>query len=225
MGFFSKLFGDNGEKEYRESLERELTALKADNAKALEKEKNTIYELQAKLQAESESKEKLQQEVQLLHAKEQQWEEQIRKQQEMYEAQRNELNEYKENYDMVSEVLVMAQKDADAKIREAEAEAGRIKEKAKMETYLSKQQAEREIRERYDADRKHFTYAQSKLMQKVDVINGTHDKLMEAYKELGGLLKELPMGVETLFPEEYSNYMLDEDGNKTTDKENTVANL
>lgn len=207
MGFLSRLFGNNEDREYRQRLEHELDTLKEESRQALAKERQTVQELWAKVDAEKEQKIQLQEEINRLQEEKNKHETELK---EELESMRKRVEEHENNYDVVSRVLVMAQKDADEKVREARKEAGRITDEAKMETFIFKQKAETEIQERYENGRKQFAYAKGKLVESMNSINQTHEKLTEVYNELGELLQNMPVKIETLFPNGNFDFMIEE---------------
>lgn len=214
MGFFGNLFRNREDEEYREYLEREIDHLKEEKNKAIESERLTIQDLQRQLACMEEEKMQLSKELRELKEIRAVHEEELQKKLtdatiELGKLQ-EQVKEYQYNHEVVSRVLVSAQKDADFKIAEAEREADKITYQAKIETYFFKKKAEAEMKERYEADRQRFTEAKDKLLGSVDTINQAHDKLMAAYNQLGDFLKRMPMQADQLFPENAFEFVLEE---------------
>lgn len=199
MGLFSKVFGIDKEREYREYLEGELEQLKESGRKDLEKEKNAVADLQDKLQKAEEAKKKLQAEVESLLEKQQEARKNAARQQEDYESR---LSEYRQNYNRVAEVLIMAQQDADKKKDEARSEAELVREQAQAEAARIKQEAQEEIRKQIEANEKQLNEIKRKLMHHIDSVNAARGKLESAYEQIGSLIEELPLKESDLFPEQ-----------------------
>lgn len=207
MGFFSNLFGNGEDKEYRLRLEAELDRLKEETSQTLAKEQQTILELRAKLESEQSDKELMKEEIQQLQEEKKHLQDEMNSQ---LSEMRKQLDAQTQENDVISRVLIMAQKDADQKLRDAEQEAERITDQAKMDTFIFQQKAEAEMKKRQEAGRKQYVYAKSKLEDRVNVINQSHEKLVEVYNELGMLLQKMPIKMETLYGGEKSDFLLEE---------------
>lgn len=204
MGFFVELFGNNSERELREQLEKDLEQLREEIVKIRDEKNVIINGLEKKLELQQDEVAYYQSEIEKSKIEKAE----LRKNLDEMEMQ---LKEYKESYDAVSKVLVKAQKDADCRIDEAEKKAERITNQAKMETFLFQKKAEAEIQKKYDTNQKRFACAKDKIEETMNTVNETRERLVAAYMDLGDLIKKMPMQMEWLYPEEVSEFALDEE--------------
>ena len=211
MGFISDLFkknkkNDESSKEYAEFLEKELENLKEETNRALEKERQNVVNLKSILEAEQAEKLLLQNQMKAL-------EENGKKQEDEAERRLGEmadqLKDFENNYDASARVLELAKKEADQTVNDAKAEAKKIKDRAKVEAMIQQKRVESEAKEKYENDFKQFSLARERLIDCLNTLNQSHNKLVEAHSELGELISRMPIQIDDLFKGETFDFLLE----------------
>ena len=211
MSFISNLLErlmkkDEHDKEYTEFLENELEKLKKETNEALEKEKKTSFAFQSLLESEQKQKILLQEQVKNL---EENGKKQVDEAAKRISDMTEQIQDYENNYDASARVLALARKDAEQTINDAKEEAKKIKDRARVEAMIYQKRAENNAKEKYDMDFKRFELAKESLIDCLNTLNQSHSKLVEAHNELGELLKRMPIQIDTLFPGETFDFLME----------------
>ena len=181
--------------EYVSFLLEELHAMKEHANVEIQSKNQKLKELETQLAKEKEECSELQKE--LLETKEK-----IKKEycERIVELEAK-LNRYEGGYESVSQIFSIAEERAKSVVDSAKVDAHGILVKAKNEADIQRREAEDEIEEKREKYEKVFKVAGTKVNEYLQSFYQSQNTLIKTYHELGILVDNMPIQMESLFAE------------------------
>lgn len=95
-----------------------------------------------------------------------------------------------------------AQREAETLLNHAKLDADKITIQAQAEADDYRRKTEQELEKKREDDGKQYMLAKYKLMEYINALNKSQSTLIQAYNELGELVKKMPIRLEDVFSDE-----------------------
>ena len=139
-----------------------------------------------------------------------------------YEENEEKLKRYENDYSSFMDLMVNMKSQARQIVTDAQSEAEKITDKAKLEALDYRQNVEKELKKKKEDESLKFQLARFRISEYLESLNRSQNKLISVYEEFGRLVGQLPLRLGDVFSDE--PFELLEEPEKNTEKSSDPQN-